>query len=435
MNRPPVLALALALIALPVAAKDPLSMSDATREKVKRATAIVSDKAGGHGTGFLVLPNVLATNAHVIGIRPADEFEAKFVEDNGKVKTYPLQLLAIDGARDLALLRVKDDTFSRVPLDVRTDLKAGDKSALGVLGNPGQWGNGWAVVNSLTQATVSKELMAKDGLSFYELEVRDAVERKLQARPQDADGVELLGRMPGDKIKAGPGNSGGPVLDTNGRAVGVLTSGDSVDGTPTGVCQAVPGTDLKRMIDGLGKPAGWDAAGRVAGVRHAQNVARLYLWAEVEAAVKVLDTRSRVWDIAHNEKKSGTRLVRDPRLIDGECMKAYTTACESFQKSHQAVAVAALRAAKGDESKDLKEQLAALQRITYRHSNMFSTTHKTATDPDVKTKAYHECIKELEKYRKLIREDALKAGWDEDYARQLVDVALAEAKMPRFSSR
>jgi S1-C subfamily serine protease len=440
MTRPLALALAVGLFALPVAAEDPLSMSDATKEKVKRATAMVCDKAGGHGTGFLVLPNVLATNAHVIGTRPADEFEAKFVEDNGKVKAYPLQLLAIDGARDLALLRVKDDTFARVPLDVRTDLKAGDKSVLGVLGNPGQWGNGWAVVNSLTQATLTKELMAKDGLPFYELEVRDAVERKLQARPQEADGAELLARMPGDKIKTGPGNSGGPVLDSAGRAVGVLTRAemeldDTPTGTPTGLFQAVPGTDLKRMIDGLGKPDGWDAAGRVAAVRHAQNVARLYLWAEVEAAAKVLDARNLLWNIAHNEKKAGVRLKRDPRLIDGECMKAYTATSESFRKSQQAVTVVALRVAKGDESKALKEQLAALERITNRHSNLFGSTHKSTTDPDVKTKEYHACIKELEKYRKLIREEALKAGWDEDHARQLVKGALAEARMPQFSSR
>ncbi len=434
LPRPVAVTLALALVALSAAAKDPLAMSDATKEKVKRATAIVSNK-GGHGTGFLVLPNVLATNAHVIGTSPVNELEAKFVEDNGKVKAYPVQLLAIDGARDLALLRVKDDKFSRDPLEVQTDLKAGDKTALGVLGNPGQWGNGWAVINSLTDATLSKELMAKDGLPFYELAVREAVEAAAVARRLDAEGAEVRARVPGDKIKAGPGNSGGPVLDPNGRAVGVLTRAEMEGDTPTGRFYAVPGSDLKRMIDGLGKPDGWDAAGRQAAVRHAQNVALLYLWAEVEATAVALDTRKVMWDIARNGNSSRYRLLRKPQTIDAECMKAFTAACSSLGKSRQEVAVVAQRAALGDESKGLKEELNALRRITDRHGNMFSPISKSVTKADVGQKAFDACTEELEKYRKLIRDEALKAGWDESLAGQLAARALSDAKMPEMPSR
>jgi S1-C subfamily serine protease len=433
LPRPAALTLAVALIALPVAAKDPLSMSDATKEKVKRATTIVSHK-GGHGTGFLVLPNVLATNAHVVGTRPVDELEARFVEDNGKVKSYPVQLLAIDGARDLALLRVKDDKFSRDPLDVRTDLKAGDKSALGVLGNPGQWGNGWTVINSLTEGTLSKELMANGKLPFFELTVREAVEFKPNARRQHAKAAEVRARVPGDKIKAGPGNSGGPVLDANGKVVGVLTLAEMENDTPTGLFYAIPGSDLKRMIDGLGKPETWDAAGRQAAVCHAQNVALLYLWAEVEAAAHTLATRETVWDVARNGNSYGYRLVRTPGTVDAECMKAYTATCESLGKARQAVVVVAQRAALGDESKDLKEQLNALRRITDRHGNMFGPISKSVTTREVKEKTFDGRVEELEKYRKLIRDEALKAGWDERLALQLAARALSDAKMPDVST-
>jgi Trypsin-like peptidase domain len=401
-------------------------MTDATKEQVKRATAIVSHKAG-HGTGFLVLPNVLATNAHVIGTRPADELEAKFVEDDGQVKAYPVRLLAIDGARDLALLWVTDDKFARQPLELRTDLKAGDKSTLGVLGNPGQWGNGWAVVNSLTHATLSKELMAKDGLPFYELDVRGAVERKADARPKDAEGADLRAPAPGDKIKTGPGNSGGPVLDATGKAVGVLTRAEMKDDTPTGRFMAVPATDLKKRADGLGKPDGWRTLSRQATLIHAQNVALLYLWAEVEATATALDTRKQVSDIGRSGRY---RLDRPLATADAECRKAYSEATQALAKSRQAVADAAVRTALRDDTKEVKEERNALERITNRHANLFGTVRAAATKAEVGAKEFDACIKEMEKYRKLIREEALKAGWDDQQAAGLARQALDAAKMP-----
>jgi len=140
----------------------------------------------GHGTGFLIADGILATNAHVTESMFLEDIEVYFgdAQDDDHV----LQLLYEDPERDLCLLSIQT---SRTPLSLAPGDAVPRGTELLIIGNPG-----------LGTAVVEK-----------------AVARGLAGSIVDLDGVEFL------QISASvnPGNSGGPVLDPEGRVVSVVT--------------------------------------------------------------------------------------------------------------------------------------------------------------------------------------------------------------------
>jgi hypothetical protein len=403
-----------ALAGLPPAAvaKDPPKMTDATRETVKRATALIASKRGGHGSGFLVLPDVLATNAHVVGAESIDALEAKFVDDRGQVTAYPVRLLAVDKPRDLALLRVvSDKPLGRTPLGVRADLKAADRPKVFVLGNPGQRGNGMALVNSLTEGVVGRELVMMDDKPFYELTLTAAVELESFA-PTPGDAKDPLARLMGAvsaKIKAGPGNSGGPVLDGGGAVVGVLTAGmvDPGTRTPTGRFFAVPGGDLKAVLDGLGKPDGWDERGRTAVARHAANAAVANGYADLLIADEILQLR---------------KALVNP-LLDDPVVR------EAFGKAHRALAKRTAELAKASKLAELSAgnaDLRAARKKVYEMTDLYDKIVPVVTDRRVTPTELKRVESHIEACRKGYQKLAKETGWGEDEVRQLAVATLAE---------
>lgn len=65
----------------------------AVRDLVKQVTAFIDGKHG-HGSGFVVLPRALLTNAHVVKQDLIEDLKARFIDDSGKETAYPVQLLA-----------------------------------------------------------------------------------------------------------------------------------------------------------------------------------------------------------------------------------------------------------------------------------------------------------------------------------------------------
>ena len=134
------------------------------------------------GSGFFVRQGVVATNYHVI--EGAASGYAKGVGQQAKHDI--LGVVAADGERDLALLSVAEQTSKALPLGDSTKAAVGDK--VYAVGNPRG-----------LEGTFSEGIMS---------------------------GIRQIGPDTVLQITApiSPGSSGGPVLDSEGKAIGVATA-------------------------------------------------------------------------------------------------------------------------------------------------------------------------------------------------------------------
>jgi serine protease Do len=176
---------------MPARGEEPAQSIEEIARQARDSIVVVSisGRDGGRqglGTGFVVdADGLIATNLHVIG-------EARPI----KVQTAAgksLQVTAIhatDRNRDLAILRVAENKLPALPLGDADKLVQGQ--AIVVLGNP--HGLKHSVVTGVVSGT------------------REVEDRKL---------IQLA-------VPVEPGNSGGPVLDRQGRVQGVMTMKSAV---------------------------------------------------------------------------------------------------------------------------------------------------------------------------------------------------------------
>src|SRR5579864_3636344 len=142
------------------------------------------------GTGFLVRPGILATNAHVIEGELVQNLEIHFPSAKDELKgPIGAVLLAKNTKRDLAFLKVKTDL---PPLEVADSYQYQKGDDLLVIGNPGA-GDKLVLENAVSRGVMSTKAVI-DGQNFYQL-----------------------------GIAINPGNSGGPVIDSAGKVIGVAT--------------------------------------------------------------------------------------------------------------------------------------------------------------------------------------------------------------------
>ncbi|MGC8638795.1 MAG: HEAT repeat domain-containing protein [Isosphaeraceae bacterium] len=157
--------------------------------RVDPSVAIIRGKRS-LGTGFLVLPGLLATNAHVIEGEVIKNLEVRFPSaSEGQKGPLGAELAFRDPKRDLALLRVKTDL---PPLDVAESYKYQKGDDLLVIGNPGMGGK-LVLENAINRGVMSTKTTI-EGQPFYQL-----------------------------GIAINPGNSGGPVIDMSAKVIGVAT--------------------------------------------------------------------------------------------------------------------------------------------------------------------------------------------------------------------
>lgn len=172
----------------------------------------------GAGSGFVLdTQGHILTNYHVID--GAREIEVSLSDD------YVLSaaVVGVDARNDIAVIKVEAPPESLVPvvLGESNNLQVGQRAI--AIGNPfGQFGR------TLTTGVIS------------------ALDRTIEG----SDGRTITGIIQTDAA-INRGNSGGPLLDSSGRVIGINTAIFSPTGTSAGVGFSVPVDTIKRLLPDL----------------------------------------------------------------------------------------------------------------------------------------------------------------------------------------
>lgn len=172
----------------------------------------------GAGTGFVIDEDGhILTNYHVI--EGAERIEVYFGDD----VIYRAEVVGRDPRNDIAVIKVDapPELLVPAPLGTSSNLRVGQRAI--AIGNPfGQFGR------TLTTGVISalgRTLEGQDGRSISNIIQTDAAINR--------------------------GNSGGPLLDSSGRVIGVNTAIFSPTGANAGVGFAVPIDTVKRLLPDL----------------------------------------------------------------------------------------------------------------------------------------------------------------------------------------
>ena len=187
----------------PVLAPDPQVLSSAAVVKARRSVVKITGEAsscgrGQEGSGVIIGPQRVVTNAHVVaGVTNPR------VQVGGTGRRYPARVVSFDSRRDLAVLAVP--SLRTDPLPLGTDLRRGDPAVVAGFPNDGPFRAAAARVRSIVRAS-GEDIYGRPGA------VREVYSLFVQVQP---------------------GNSGGPVLNSAGQVVGIVFA-KSLDDESTG---------------------------------------------------------------------------------------------------------------------------------------------------------------------------------------------------------
>ena len=187
----------------PVSAPDLQVLDTAAVVKARRSVVKITGEAqscgrGQEGSGVIISPQHVVTNAHVVaGVTNPR------VQVGGTGRRYQAFVVSFDPRRDLAVLKVP--ALRTAPLPLGDDLKRGDSAVVAGFPNDGPFEATAARVRSIVRAS---------GEDIY-------------GRPGAVREVYSL------YVNVQPGNSGGPVLSSAGEIVGIVFA-KSLDDETTG---------------------------------------------------------------------------------------------------------------------------------------------------------------------------------------------------------
>jgi S1-C subfamily serine protease len=177
---------------------------------------LLEQKAVASGSGFVYDDTGhIITNNHVI--EESNTIEVTFNSGN----TYYAKVIGTDVSNDIAVLEITDDVSDEVIIPLALD----DSSKL-VVGEPAiAIGNPFGLSNTMTVGIISQTgrlLPNQEGFSIPNVIQTDAA--------------------------INPGNSGGPLLDLNGKVIGMNTAIQTNTGEFSGVGFAVPSNTIKKIV-------------------------------------------------------------------------------------------------------------------------------------------------------------------------------------------
>ena len=196
--------LPLLLMAFSVSAASIESLISSSRNSVVTISQFGRDsKEEGVGAGFAISSNLIATALHVIGESRSISVR---VSDGGDLDV--TEIHAWDRKLDLAIIRVNAASLRPLPLGDSDDLQQG--ASVIAIGNP------LGLEHSVVEGVVSAK--------------------------REFDSIEMIQLA----IPIEPGNSGGPLLDRDGRVHGILTMKSALS---RNLGFAVPINALKKLIE------------------------------------------------------------------------------------------------------------------------------------------------------------------------------------------
>lgn len=171
----------------------------------------------GKGTGFLIdADGTIVTNRHV-----AHRRQTTLTAIMADGRAFPASVLDIDPVNDLALLKVDGEGLPYLRLEADDKLRLGQTTI--AIGNAlGKYAN-----------TVTSGILS-------------GIERDVEATNELTGGLERLGELLQTDAAINSGNSGGPLLNIEGKVIGVNTA---VELGAQGLGFAIPASEVRKVID------------------------------------------------------------------------------------------------------------------------------------------------------------------------------------------
>lgn len=186
-------------------------------DRARESLVEISNGRRGHGAGTIWHPDgLIVTNAHVVHVQ-----SPKVTLPDGR--ELPAKLLAHDPNLDIAALKVDATNLPTVTLGESTKLRAGEWVL--ALGHP------WGVEGAATGGIVIGV-----GSDWPELPRAGRNDSRVSAAPSGGEWLVA-------SLHLRPGHSGGPMVDAQGRLIGINTM---MAGPGVGV--AVPVHVVKRFL-------------------------------------------------------------------------------------------------------------------------------------------------------------------------------------------
>jgi S1-C subfamily serine protease len=185
--------------------------------------SVFGASGGAEGSGFVLdADGEIVTNAHVVteeegggGRKPAKEVFVEFSNRN----VLEAKIVGFDPFADVALLKVEPEGFPLHPLELGNDAELEVGEPVAAIGSP------FGEQRSLSVGVVS------------------ATDREVNSLTQ----FKIEGAIQTD-ASINPGNSGGPLLEEQGKVVGINQQIETSSGANDGVGFAVPMTAIERSV-------------------------------------------------------------------------------------------------------------------------------------------------------------------------------------------